>query len=283
MEGPDEHIYPLTNILSGGAGDAVIDTVERHVNVALRAARRRPRRPTPRLRDPRRESVSSGDYEVASLASSTVQTLDEEAIHASPTKALKLKCRNPLSHLYQLVGSGTALLQLSEACAASNKEPPRFSEDDCRSIVMWLFHIDAVTSLHQILRRYLLVRLLTMRHETARRINCTCRTCEASREELFAGPLRSDMGHASTARQRTISFETDSMSITKAGRRPCLALDELLRDVLEGPSKVKYRRRIIENIHLARPWYRLAAHFGVGILALVPTVEACGISSSKSV
>jgi len=216
-------------------------------------------------------------FQISAL-SSMGSSFENDLPHRASSDGLDLLCR-----LHNAIGSGTALRQLAEACDVHDVDPLGLPNNDFRSVVMCILHIRKISSLHHILRRYLLVRLIVMRRDMARKVSCICKTCKTLErgDQQLSGMLQIDMGYEISTRVISVRFDTDNNTVAKRGAPRCLALDELLRDAYDDQHITRLRNRIVESMHLGLPWCRLAERFGIGILALIPTDTDLDISSSK--
>ncbi|KAL4768690.1 hypothetical protein BDW60DRAFT_115568 [Aspergillus nidulans var. acristatus] len=203
-----------------------------------------------------------------------------------------------LTRLFYAIGSPDALSQLRDAVKLSREQTPAIipvsSTNDLATTVKALDHLDSMTTLSHILRRYYLVRLLEHRtrfeqdHVTAKQAwrppkrmlkydcarveliknggNCSSSSCSSSaskkNEEKREPPLKYRSKSQALA---------DLMQMLYPDLKPAVAEG---KDCMYSRKLTKLRNRL----SCARNWYRFEQAFPGAILALIPCAGRFSVS-----
>ncbi|KAL3470129.1 hypothetical protein BJX99DRAFT_264511 [Aspergillus californicus] len=190
-----------------------------------------------------------------------------------------------LTRLFYAIGSPDALTQLRHAVRlgrAKNSTMPVHSTNDLATTVQVLDHLDSVTTLSHILRRYYLVRLLEHRtrlehtHITAklawRRSKRMLKYDPARVDLMKRGEALDDGKNPTRDRDREPKYRSKSQAL--ADLMHMLYPDLTPQDSLYSVRLTKLRNRL----SCARNWYKFEQAFPGGILALIPCAGRFSVS-----
>ncbi|RDW83778.1 uncharacterized protein DSM5745_04104 [Aspergillus mulundensis] len=193
-----------------------------------------------------------------------------------------------LTRLFYAVGSPDALSQLRHAVKLSREQTPVIipaSPNDLATTVKALDHLDSMTTLSHILRRYYLVRLLEHRtrleqdHVTAQR---ACRRpkrmlkYDCARVELIKSGRSGSATKPNEKKQQLPKYRSKSQAL--ADLMQMLYPD--LKPAADGKDCVYSRKltKLRNRLSCARNWYRFEQAFPGAILALIPCAGRFSVS-----
>ncbi|KAL3444262.1 hypothetical protein BJX65DRAFT_311040 [Aspergillus insuetus] len=209
-----------------------------------------------------------------------------------------------LTRMFYAIGSPDALHQLRHAVKLSRDNAPVLpsasATSDLAATVQVLDHLDTMSTLSHILRRYYLVRLLEHRNRLEEDHVTAKLAWRRSKRLLKYDTARVEMLKNSAGRETShLGSESDSASRPKY-RSKSQALVDLMRmlypDLKPSPGEAReqqsghvnrrtqecvYTRRLTKlrnRLSCARNWYKFQQTFPGGILALIPCAGRFSIS-----
>ncbi|KAL3485297.1 hypothetical protein BJX62DRAFT_243082 [Aspergillus germanicus] len=209
-----------------------------------------------------------------------------------------------LTRMFYAIGSPDALLQLQHAVKLSRDNAPVLpsssSTSDLAATVQVLDHLDSMSTLSHILRRYYLVRLLEHRNRLEEDHVTAKLAWRRSKRLLKYDTARVEMLKSSAGRETSQpGSESDNSSRPKY-RSKSQALVDLMRmlypDLKPLPGETReqqaghankkrqdcvYTRRLTKlrnRLSCARNWYKFQQSLPGGILALIPCAGRFSIS-----